>query len=566
MHIPEETIAEIKARTDLRDLVESYGIQTRRAGSDYKALCPFHHEKTPSFSINQRTGHWHCYGCGEHGDVFQFVQRREGLGFADAVRRLAARCGIEIKEDEKDEETARLRRRLYDLHTELSAFFRRCLVQAKEGERARNYLRDRGLDGKVAEDFEIGYVPQSASALTKWARKHGYENPDLEAAGVLLPPKDGDGGQWYSRFAGRLAFPIRDRMGRVVAFSCRTLENDKAKMVGGKYVNSPETVVFKKSDVLYGMDKAAPHVIESKGREIIICEGQIDVIRLHSAGFNTAVAAQGTAFTKEHVRQIRRCADSAMLVFDGDGAGRKAAVKAARLLLEAEIPVRAARMPPGEDPDSLIRSNGAKAMKEVLASSTTVAAFLAESLMSSKEDDHLSDDERKMWAAKETLELIGHCRSAVMRESLMEETARITGFTVDALRSDLSQQKPVVREKDATTQPPPLPVPQKIATVTPSDIPLAERCLCLLLIENEGKVEMEDTVRRILSTKQLTDFARSIIRVWLEGNGLAAAHAESKNSTRTELERLLVARRSDYLPHIAPERIVQDFERVLPSI
>jgi DNA primase len=255
-----------------------------------------------------------------------------------------------------------------------------------------------------------------------------------------------------------------------------------------------------------------------------------------------------------------------MLGFDGDGAGRKAAVKAARLLLEADMPVRAARMPPGEDPDSLIRSNGAKAMKDVLSSSTTIAAFLAESLLSSKEDDHLSDDERKMWAAKETLELIGHCRSAVMRESLMEETARITGFTVEALRSDLSRQKPVANEKDVMPQPSPLPVPPKIEIASASSIPLAERCLCLLLIENEGNEAMTESVRRILSTKRLTDFTQSIIRVWLGGNDFAAAHAESQSSTRTELERLLVARRTDYLPHLSPERIVQDFERILPPV
>ena len=345
--VPDSTLEEIRLRTDLVDVISSYGVQVKRAGAGYMACCPFHHEKTPSFSIQPEKGFYHCFGCGESGDVFKFVQKQEGLGFMEAVKKLAQQCGVEIKE--KDDPEAGKRARLYSLHAELAAFFRRCLLQAKEAEAAREYLKSRDLAGDIGEKFCIGYAPKGDVPLQRWAEKYKFKLEELADAGVLLPPREGFS-RWYNRFGGRLMFTIRDRAGRPVAFSGRILTNDKK---AAKYVNSPETPIFKKSNILFALDQAAANITKAARREAIVCEGQIDVIRCHACGFNTAVASQGTSFTVEHVQLLKRCADSAVLVFDGDGAGQKAAVRTGGEFLAAEIPVRVATLPQGEDPDSL---------------------------------------------------------------------------------------------------------------------------------------------------------------------------------------------------------------------
>ena len=319
--VPDSTLEEIRLRTDLVDVISSYGVQVKRAGAGYMACCPFHHEKTPSFSIQPEKGFYHCFGCGESGDVFKFVQKQEGLGFMEAVKKLAQQCGVEIKE--KDDPEAGKRARLYSLHAELAAFFRRCLLQAKEAEAAREYLKSRDLAGDIGDKFCIGYAPKGDVPLQRWAEKYKFKLEELADAGVLLPPREGFS-RWYNRFGGRLMFTIRDRAGRPVAFSGRILTNDKK---AAKYVNSPETPIFKKSNILFALDQAAANITKAARREAIVCEGQIDVIRCHACGFNTAVASQGTSFTVEHVQLLKRCADSAVLVFDGDGAGQKAAVR-----------------------------------------------------------------------------------------------------------------------------------------------------------------------------------------------------------------------------------------------
>ena len=432
--IPESTIEEIRSRTDLADLIAGYGVQVRRAGSSYKACCPFHHEKTPSFNIQPDKGFYHCFGCGESGDCFKFVQKQEGLSFVEAVKKLAAACGVVI--EEKEDPQAGMRKRLYALHAELAAFYRRCLIKTKAAAKAREYLSSRDLPDDVCEKFQIGYAPASPEAMLEWAAKYYFKPEELEAAGVLLPPKY-QSGRWYNRFADRLVFPIRDRSGRVVAFSCRTLETDKAKMRGGKYVNSPETLIFKKSNVLYGFDFAAPNIVKAPRREAIVCEGQIDVIRCHSAGFATALASQGTAFTAEHVKMVRKCADSVVLVFDADGAGRKAAVKTGAEFLAVEMPVRVATLPAGEDPDSLIRTKGAAAFQECLDAAESITSFQVRTMRAAEESPDSIDAVSRI--SKSVLAVIGKCPSAVMRAALLEEAAKLMGLPASAFERDLDE-------------------------------------------------------------------------------------------------------------------------------
>ena len=439
--ITESVIEEIKARIDLADLVSSYGIQVKHAGGSAKACCPFHHEKTPSFNINSAKGFYHCFGCGESGDAIKFVQKQEGLTFVEAVKKLAEQCGVKVEETE--DPNAGQRKRLYALMAELAAFYRRCLLQAKEGELARNYLKDRALDGSVAEDWGIGYAPNGVANILRWAEKYKYTPEELEAAGVIkAPSRPGDSG--YHRFAGRLMFPVRDKQGRVVAFSGRQLVAQKNS---GKYVNSPETLIFKKSNVLFGFDRASRAIGKDSHCEVIVCEGQIDCIRLHSSGFANAVAGQGTAFTDEHVRMLKRVANQAVLVYDDDAAGHKATIRSAGMLLAAEIPVRVVSLPDGDDPDSFLRTKGAEAFRALLEKGESIISFQCR-VERAKERDPASIDAVAR-VSKAVLSTIAACPSAVLRASMVGEASKLLGLPSAALTEELE----AVRKKASLAAP-----------------------------------------------------------------------------------------------------------------
>ena len=441
MGITESVIEDIKSRIDLAELISSYGIQVKHAGGSAKACCPFHHEKTPSFNINSAKGFYHCFGCGESGDAIKFVQKQEGLTFVEAVKKLAEQCGVKIEETE--DPNAGRRKRLYALMAELAAFYRRCLLQAKEGELARNYLKDRALDGAVAEDWSIGYAPNGVANILRWAEKYKYTPEELEAAGVIkAPTRPGDRG--YHRFAGRLMFPVRDKQGRVVAFSGRQLVAQKKS---GKYVNSPETLIFKKSNVLFGFDRASRAIGKDSHCEVIVCEGQIDCIRLHSSGFANAVAGQGTAFTDEHVRMLKRVASQAVLVYDDDAAGHKATIRSAGMLLAAEIPVRVVSLPDGDDPDSFLRTKGAEAFRALLEKGESIISFQCR-VERAKERDPASIDAVAR-VSKAVLATIAACSSAVLRASMVGEASKLLGLPSAALTEELE----VVRKKASLAAP-----------------------------------------------------------------------------------------------------------------
>ncbi len=448
--IPESTIEEIKVRTDLADLISSYGVQVRHAGTSLKACCPFHHEKTPSFVINPTKGFYHCFGCGESGDAIKFVMKMDGSTFVEAARKLADQCGVKI-ETKEDPEAGR-RKRLYALMAELAAFYHRCLQQTKEAQLARDYLAKRDLPVAVQEDFVIGYAPNGISTILKWAEKYGYTPDELDAAGVIKPPTcPGDKG--YHRFGGRLMFSIKDKQGRVVAFSGRQLIEKKNS---GKYVNSPETPIFKKSHVLFGFDRAAGAITKSPTREVICCEGQIDTIRLHISGFPTAVASQGTAFTEEHAKMIHRVADSAVLMYDDDAAGRKATIKVARMLLAREMPVRVVSLPGGDDPDSFLRRDGAEALKALIDQAESIVAFQCRAERAKEANPHSIDAVSRI--SKAVLETMAACPSAILRATMVAEAAKLLALPVAALTDEL-----------ARTKAPPPPAPQEDAISTGGD-------------------------------------------------------------------------------------------------
>ena len=577
--ITESVIEEIKARIDLADLVSSYGIQVKHAGGSAKACCPFHHEKTPSFNINSAKGFYHCFGCGESGDAIKFVQKQEGLTFVEAVKKLAEQCGVKVEETE--DPNAGQRKRLYALMAELAAFYRRCLLQAKEGELARNYLKDRALDGAVAEDWGIGYAPNGVSNILRWAEKYKYTPEELEAAGVIkAPSRPGDNG--YHRFAGRLMFPVRDKQGRVVAFSGRQLVAQKNS---GKYVNSPETLIFKKSNVLFGFDRASRAIGKDSHCEVIVCEGQIDCIRLHSSGFANAVAGQGTAFTDEHVRMLKRVANQAVLVYDDDAAGHKATIRSAGMLLAAEIPVRVVSLPDGDDPDSFLRTKGAEAFRALLEKGESIISFQCR-VERAKERDPASIDAVAR-VSKAVLATIAACSSAVLRASMVGEASKLLGLPSAALTEELE----AVRKKIAVTPRHPAPALQEypadnddagsqlptssleISTPSAADAaevappPLREMALMEFLMSNERDKTLDGIIGEFLPREVFVhDFTWRFVETWrietASGEDAFATFAASLGQKeRAWLDAVLVEAGKTQSSTLSATDILQDFVR-----
>lgn len=429
--IPDRVLEEIRSRTSIVDVISSR-ITLKRSGSTYKACCPFHREKTPSFTVNPARESFKCFGCGEGGDVFSFLMKHDGMTFTDAVKMLGDRCGVEV-EFSDDGGNAAVAKRLLALHAEVAEFYRRCLTKMKSAEAARAYLKSRELPEEIAERFKIGYAPDASGILEKFASKNHYALEEIIAAGLATPlerPRQGE--NLHDRFRGRLMFPICDTQGRVIAFSGRIMDAAKSP---AKYVNSPETEIFKKSRVLYALDKAQRKIVSAPHREAIICEGQIDVIRCHACGFDRAVASQGTAFTEEHAKLLKRYADSAVLMFDQDAAGQKAAVRTGAILLAAGIPVRVARLSQGDDPDSFLRKNPPEAFQKVLDDSVGLVPFHVAYLQTQETNPKSEGALGRI--AEGVLQTVASCRNEIHKARMLQEAAELLNIPETALDSEL---------------------------------------------------------------------------------------------------------------------------------
>ncbi len=440
--IPEAVIEDVRARTDIVQVIGDR-VPLKRAGAAWKACCPFHNEKTPSFTVNPQRQSFKCFGCGEGGDVFKFLMKHDGMSFVDAVRYLAEKCGVEVVAEEDDGRTARAKR-LYQINAEFAAFCHRCLLKTSAAAAARAYLERRRLDAATVEAFQLGYDPDEWGALDEFARRNRFTPEEMVAAGIgSLPDRPGASANLRDRFHGRLMFPICDQTGRVVAFSARVLDAAKSP---AKYVNSPETDVFKKARVLYALDKAQRHIASSKHREAIVCEGQIDVIRCHACGFPRAVASEGTAFTPEHARLLHRYADSVVELFDADAAGRKAAVRTAAILLAEGLAVRVAEMPAGEDPDSFLLKNPPEAFQKMLDDAVGIVPFHVAFLRAQERDPDGADAAARI--VQGVLQTVAACRNAVQKARMLQEVASLTNLPEDAIRDELAGVEETLRRQE----------------------------------------------------------------------------------------------------------------------
>ena len=367
--IPEETIEQIAAANDIVEVIGGY-IPLKRAGSNFRALCPFHQEKTPSFNVTPSRQSYHCFGCGAGGSVFTFVMNYENIDFPSAARKLAERGNVTIVEEEfsaEEGQRSRMKRRLLDLHHQAAEWFHQNLLKSPSAKAGRDYLKSRGLTSDIAKSWKIGYAPDSWDAFSRWAQAQGFSSEELIASGLVSlrdnessDSEDPESGhrspQFYDRFRDRVMFPICNDQGEPIGFSGRVLQAD-AK--AAKYVNSPETPLFTKGNVLFGLHKSKRALLD-KGFAIV-CEGQIDLISAFEAGVKNVIAPQGTAFTDKQAHILKRHVEEVVLCFDSDSAGQKATERSLASLLAENMTVRVAEMPAGHDPDSLIRQEGAEA-------------------------------------------------------------------------------------------------------------------------------------------------------------------------------------------------------------
>ena len=416
--IPPETIDQIIAANDVVDVIGSY-FELKRAGTMYKALCPFHQERSPSFTVNPQRQIFKCFGCGAGGNVLRFVMNYENLDFVSAAKKLADRANIKIEQTEmtaEDQARFSMRRRLLALHAEAADFFHFHLMKKPSAQIARDYLKSRGVGGDVAKSWKIGYAPDTWDAVRDFGHSQGYSDEELIASGLIKPPdNDHPQGGFYERFRGRLMFPICDRDSNVIGFAGRVLTKE-AK--GGKYVNSPETMLFTKGAVLYGLHKSMRALLDKKSA--IVCEGQLDLITAFEHGIQNVIAPQGTAFTDKQAHILKRYVTEVVLCFDADVAGENAAAKSLVHLLAENIAVRVAEMPEGEDPDSMIRGQGAEAFMERINSAKDFFDCQLERMAKRPE---FATPRGKVQAARKLAEWISLIRDAVLRETVMNKVA-----------------------------------------------------------------------------------------------------------------------------------------------
>lgn len=367
MRINPETIDRIKQATDIVEVVGDF-VSLKKKGANYSACCPFHNEKTPSFNVNPVRQIYKCFGCGAAGDSIKFVMDVDGIGYGEALRYLANKYNIEIKEEQvTDEESLRqnVRESLYIVLNFAKNFYQNQLQNTEEGQAiGLSYFKERGFSGETRSKFELGYSPETWDAFTKEALEKGYTAEILEKAGLLIH-KEGSSTAGYDRFRGRVIFPIHNVAGKVIAFGARILKSDKAgKANQPKYLNSPETEVYHKSDSLYGIFQAKNAIRQQELCYLV--EGYTDVISLHQAGVENVVASSGTSLTAEQIRLIGRFTPNVTILYDGDMAGIKAALRGLDLVLEEGLNVSIVLFPDGEDPDSYVRRVGAQAFKDYL--------------------------------------------------------------------------------------------------------------------------------------------------------------------------------------------------------
>jgi DNA primase len=456
------TLEQIRAASDVVDVIGSY-LPLKRAGANFVTLCPFHKEKSPSFNVNPHRQIFHCFGCHKGGDVFTFVKEYESITFVEAVKRLAERASIPLVLDKTPgQEQARfLKDTLLDMHEQIAQRWQTALRNDAAGQIARDYLQKRGVSDEAVQLFRIGYAPDAWDDTVNWARSKGHEIETVERAGLVI--RNEESGRHYDRFRGRLMFPICDEQGRVVAFSGRILSGDEKT---AKYVNSPETPIFTKGKVFFGLDKSKRAILDAGFA--IICEGQLDLIACYMAGVRNVVAPQGTAFTPDHARILKRYVNEVVLCFDSDTAGQAAAARVQESLLASGLAVRVMTMPAPHDPDTFIKANGGAAFQELVSRSREFLEFYLDHLCAINDP---TSEKGQVAVVKGMGEMVRKTGDAVLIDKYAQKTSmKLSTFmqlpvSADAVRAEFKKApasrtpQPVESDSDTEDAPKNQPMP-----------------------------------------------------------------------------------------------------------
>ncbi|CAB3391234.1 MULTISPECIES: DNA primase [Kyrpidia] len=437
--IPEDLIDRVRQSVDIIDVIGEY-VHLRRVGRSYVGLCPFHSERTPSFTVSREKQVYHCFGCQAGGTVIHFLMAIDGITFQEAVRKLAARSGIpvpDVQEDEEESGYSEKRRDALRAYELAAKWYQHLLLNTVYGRPGRTYLEKRRISTTTAHDFQLGLAPASRDSLMAFLERRGLDPVLLMEIGLGATGEHGR----YDRFRNRLMFPIWDGQGRVVAFGGRVLGRGEPK-----YLNSPETPLFHKGRHLYPWHKARSAL--RKTRRAFLLEGYMDVVAMHQAGFTAAVASLGTALTEEQARMLKHNVDEVIVVYDGDDAGRRAAVRAGLLLQGVGVTAKAVRLPPGMDPDDLLREKGPEAMKRVLEQETmSLTAFRLADL---RDRRSLANAEDRVSFLQEALNVLADEESAVEAETHLQSLSSEFHISLEALRHDLDetrQRQTLTRDK-----------------------------------------------------------------------------------------------------------------------
>ncbi|MGM0547463.1 MAG: DNA primase, partial [Bacteroidota bacterium] len=409
--IPDEKKEEVRGAADIVEVVEDY-VKLKRSGRSWKGLCPFHDEKTPSFHVTPDLGIYKCFGCGESGDVFNFVMEMEGVGFVEAMRSLADRYGVSLPEEDAEEfdEEHNLREGIYHALKYAGVFFFRHLMETKEAQKARDYLQERGYDRSIIKKYGLGYAPSDGEKLYRTAIDSGLNEEYLLEAGLIKPSNRGEG--YYDAFRGRLMFPIFNPSGKVIAYAGRVLGNEKT----AKYINSPQTKVYNKSRVLYGINFAKNDI--RKTDEVILVEGYTDVISLQQYGINNVAASSGTSLTPDQMKLLHRYGDTITMIYDSDSAGQRAMKRGINIALREGMDVKLLELPEGEDPDSFVRQFGKDSFLEMKREEAE--DFLSYQIHKAKDEGRWEEPAEKKKVISEILESIAHMPDQVSRETYVQ--------------------------------------------------------------------------------------------------------------------------------------------------
>jgi len=412
--ISDESVEQVKQTVDIVEVISAH-TDLRRQGARMVGLCPFHEERTPSFSVDPQEKLYHCFGCGVGGDVIKFVEEKDGLGFVEAVEVLADRYGVELERDREDPraEARRARqRRLEQLLERTAAYYANYLWDSKEGAKARAYLAERGLEEATLRDFGVGFAPSAWDKILVAGQRAGFSVEELRGVGLV---QRGRGGGEYDRFRARIMFPIRDRRGRVLGFGGRAMRSDQ----GAKYVNTAETDFFHKSQLLYGVDRAKAAIAKA-GRAVVV-EGYTDVLALHQAGVEEAVGVMGTAITEEQVATLSGMVEEVVLALDADSAGQEAMLRAQRVAAGRRMRLRVAAMPAGEDPAEMVaEGGGAERFREIVDAAAELAAFQVGLVLDRTDVGSPTERDRSLGEVAPILAAMGE---GIVREELVRQVA-----------------------------------------------------------------------------------------------------------------------------------------------